>query len=1438
MPKWTTMQQAAIDKRNANILVSAAAGSGKTAVLTQRVVNRILGDESGRIEIDRFLIVTFTIAAAGEMKERISAKLDERRQELIKATRINQQIDDSLSGNVLLEDNELLNSEILEKDCIYNQDIEEELDYIDGQIAKVPRASISTIHSFCLKTIKSYFNKLDIDPNIKVGNDADLIIMKSDILDELFEDLLEERNPEFLMLADVYGDLGGFIALKDIILNVYTFSKSTIFPNKWLDAQVQKYNEKYNSVDDIAWSKAIKEHIKGTLEEIINLYNIGLELCKNEDGPETYVDLFATEIVLMKEIEQLESLNDMANAINNFKFGALSRKKVECDEKTKADVQEIRKTVKKAFEGLQKETQYISDDVLLKQLPHIGKVVQAMVDIIKLFEERFSEEKKNQGIVDYNDLEQLCLKLLITPVELSKPEIIEATTESDKLGSTEEQTSVEMAEPGVIEFTSDMIDGEIEEAEEDVHEQVLYAEDLDSYEVTDDGEYAYVYTDVAKELSEFYKEVYIDEYQDSNIVQETILKAVSHASPNSDATRFMVGDMKQSIYRFRLANPYIFAKKYDSWDKHQAEEEMLEIKEELVVEDALDKHADSNDEVLDKEFRKIEDVCIDLNQNFRSRANVLAGVNDIFDQIMTKEVGELEYDEAARLNIGNKYDGELLEGEQIADAIELHVVETDSKKADDDINEDANKDKKSNKKSSSSKDSDSSDDVLDELEELKNAELEANMAAEIIDRILKGEANPTVVWDNDLGSYRRVMPKDIVILLRALSGKAEVYEKALINRGISTYADVANNFFETPEIQTAICMLRIIDNPLQDIPLISILRSPIISCSLDDLVYIRKSKEDGYFYEALKEILEKTDEEIDELGLSDCVHKLKKFNEMLDDFREKCSMVSLEELISYVYEETGFVRYISTLPAGVKKKANLELLKKYAEKYEAEHNKRLFGFMQYLEKLSKTPGGLPEAKVVGEDENLVRIMSIHKSKGLEFGVVLLCDTNKKFNEMDIRNEVLLHNELGIAPSYIDTEKYVRYPSLAKIAIKNKTRLENISEEMRVLYVALTRAKEKLIITAVTKDLEKDINKWKLDTIRDNKYIMKLAIKNRNTYYNWIGLSLYNKRNFPDFREVVGDRPNYLYDGESNWSIKRWSKDEILNIKTQNEEELEEKRELLFNWDTKQEYTELKDQIFNMLEYKYEHEVAIHLPTKVSVSELKKNAYESQDDPVIDTIIEQVAEPIGIVDITNDLTEIIPEVEEEELAAPVPKFMQEEMIESGNAAALRGTIIHSAFEHINYLKYTTAEEIQRELDRLIAEKVIDKQAKELVSAKKIAKLATSLIADKMRKADIFEKEKAFTYVATANEVKPEYPEDETILVQGIIDCYFVKDGKITIVDYKTDKVNQRDMEGSIEKIKKRYKIQLDFYAKAVEAITGQEVEARYLYLYNIDRWVKI
>ncbi len=1269
---WTVGQEQAIKQRNSNILVSAAAGSGKTAVLTERVFQRVVGSETeAGIDIDRFLIVTFTSAAAQEMKERIAGKLSDAIEKLQEA------------GDA--------------------SNLEERVQYLEKQLALIGKASISTIHAFCLKLVKNYFNQLGIDPNVKVGDESELHLMKLEIIEDLLEEAFETGEAAFMHLADTYGNVRGMEPLVALLLSVHTFSKSTVAPSQWLEAMSRQLDTTHQAVGDTLWDKALLEEMLETLTDLQRIYEQALLITRGVDGPGLYEDILQEEYTQLQDVwaysQQAEyDVDTLLSKLRTVSFGRLPSKKQDCAPHLKEQVKGYRELAKKTVGAMQDQIRVMQDVTLRQKTCEAAKLMQALADLVETFDRRYSEAKKEQNTVDYNDLEHMCLTLL-------------------------------------IDFEQSNIDtGEL------------------------------VYTDVARELAGFYEEIYIDEYQDSNMVQETLLGSIAQAKADGP-TRFMVGDMKQSIYRFRLANPLIFADKYERFEKY------VPAAEVACDERDTEQHDEAGQEAMQEErtsSQEVKEVCIDLSQNFRSRAIVLDATNDLFDQVMSKRVGELTYDEAARLRVGNHYDEVSVEGYEadIAQTVEVHLVEQDGET--DEGDED------------------------DALEDLKGIEREAQMVAQMIDDLVHGRGSVKVVYDKEKKAYRPVEPRDIVILLRSVRNKAPVFEEALLAKGVEAYADIAGNFFEASEVQMMLALLQIIDNPRQDIPLLTVLRSPMVRIDFDTLLTIRKYDEGGDFYTAMQRFIQD--------GMAS--EALLKFSGMLQTYREKSMLLSVEALINSLYSETGYLRYVSLLPTGAKKKANLKLLKDYAERFESGQGVGLFGFLQYMQKLEKTGADVREAKLVGESENLVQIMTIHKSKGLEFPIVFVCNTDKKFNNQDIMKDVLLHHTLGFGPKFVDQETNTLYETVPFYAIKSKMISENISEEMRVLYVALTRAKEKLYLTGSVKNFAAQLAKWHQFAVRNEKGILPLGLKQSPTYLSWIGMSLAAHQGFDTFRTLHGEAMDYLYAGEGKWTFKLWQPTALQTLETQLREVIETRKEQLKNWAYTVEDNAAKEAIAKRLDYSYPYESATTMPVKVSVSAIKKKAYES-----------------------------VQHTTQQERRRP--RFMTETSQLTG---AARGTLIHEVFEKIDFETFTTYEAIKEEMTALIQAGKLSEAVSEVIALDKCVAVAQSPILARMRQAQYVWKEKAFVYRAPATHVDPTYPETETILIQGIVDTCFVEADGLVLVDYKSDYIDVAHKASEIKRVIDQYGIQLDLYAEALSGITKKPVKEKWLYLYSINEWV--
>ena len=1234
---WTEEQKQAIYEKNNNILVAAAAGSGKTAVLVERIINKVINEN---VDIDKILVVTFTNAAASEMRERIL-------------------------------------------DAIYKK-LEENPDSVNlqRQITLLNKSSICTIHSFCLDVIRNNFYEIDISSNFRIGDTAEVEMIKQDVLEELFEQKYMENEEGFIKLIETYTDYRGDEKLQDIILGIYKYIQSNPFPEKWLNEKVNDFNVKID--DDFSstiWGKIILEHVKDEINSMV----MKLEKIKNDTLKFTELEKFSS--VLQEDINNLNSINlsnwDMA--YENMNYLKWSKwpvdKKVTIDLKNEA--KEIRDSVKKEFTKniLKYSSRDANEDIL--------KMYKILVEVKKLileFSENFALKKKEKNIIDFNDIEHFALKIL----------------------------------------------------------------------TNENGES----TEVAKKYRESFEEILIDEYQDSNLVQENILTSISRGN-----NIFMVGDVKQSIYKFRQARPELFLDKYENYD----------VKSGLNVESIGEK--------------------IQLFKNFRSRKNVLDITNLVFEDIMSKKLGNVEYNDEEYLNYGANYPEP--ENDVMHSGIaELHII--DLKEKEEDIYKDDGQNNK--EKNTEKRNSESNDENNEETQErIEDAVLEARFVANKIQELLNSDYH---VYDRKKG-YRKIKAKDICVLLRATSVLAPIYEKEISEKGIAVFSDSSSTYLESMEVQTIMSLLKVIDNPMQDIPLITVLRSNIFGFTDNDLIEIRLVDKKCTFYESMLKSRMNVENSLR--------HKIDFVIESLKKWKAEEEYTPLNEFIWKLYLDTGFYNYVTLLPNGNLRQANLKLLFEKAKQYEKVSFKGLFSFINFIDKVKTSSSDMSAAKIVGENDDVVRIMSIHKSKGLEFPVVFLSSTGKKFNMQDLNTPILIHQDIGFGPQFIDSETRVEYPSLAKEAIKIKLREETISEEMRVLYVALTRAKEKLIITGMSKDIEKALkDKDKLlemyqkkDVFNDKKELEKLnsnLVGKYSSYLDWLELVYeYNKEN--NINEIIE-----LNTYNKNDLISEFSNDDLeeLNMVEKIKEEIKEKENRI-DHEEEQKY---REELLEKLKWRYGYTRSSKIPTKTSVTKLKELEAENTELDIDD-----------LVDMArNNKESKIKEMNQKHtMLSAKPRFMEE--IQKLNSAQ-KGTLMHLCVQLLDEKKEYSLEELKDFVNDLQNRNIISEIEAKSVNIQVLYKYTKSELWNELKLAKEIPKEEPFYINIDANTIFDDAEDDETILVQGIIDLYYIdKDGKLILVDYKTDYVP----DGDVSKLEEKYKVQLELYKKALEDALGRKVD---------------
>lgn len=1228
---WTKEQTQAIYEKSSNVLVAAAAGSGKTAVLVERIINKIIKE---KINIDNLLVVTFTNAAASEMRERI------------------------LNAIYKIIDNEETNDE-------------ETINHLQRQITLLNKASICTIDSFCLEVIRNNFFEIEISPNFRIADTAEVDLLKQEVLEKLFEEKYENHNSNFEKLIKTYTSYRDDSPLKDLILKIYTYIESNPFPLKWLDNQIEKFNIKDYKQDfsKTVWGEILLNNMKEEIED-------GIKKLKSEER-RLAVDkeLEAYEKVISSDIQQLEMVSSnlenwnkaylLANQVEFLKWPV--SKKITNPEKDNA--KSIRDKVKKNF-GVKRDKIFTSNSEEANiDLQEMYEVLLKLKELIIDFDKEFKKSKKEKNIVDFSDIEHLALEILIKEKE-------------DKIESSE----------------------------------------------------------IAKKYQEKFTEIAIDEYQDSNLVQEYILTSISKGN-----NIFMVGDVKQSIYKFRQAMPDLFLSKYRDYSENIANEKGLKIK---------------------------------LFKNFRSRENVLGFTNLIFENIMGQELGEINYTEEEYLNLGAAYKEskeDLISEIDILDPAEVEETQEE------------NEAQKENQ-----------EETQEEQEKIEDIELEAKYVAKKIRDLLDSEFQ---IYDNKKEKFRKIELKDIVILLRSTKNKANILEKELVKQNIDVYSDTSSEYLESYEIQVIMDLLKIIDNPYQDIPLVHVMLSSIGMFTEDDLLEIRLCEQYDDFYTAILKARLSVNEELKE--------KIEVFLQKIDNWRQKNQFMDLDELIWTIYEETGFLNFVALMPNGNLRTANLKMLFERAKQYESVSFKGLFNFINFIEKIKIGSGDLGAAKLIGENENVVRIMSIHKSKGLEFPVVFLAGTGSSFNMLDLNAEILLHQDLGIGVKYIDYDKQIKFDTLSKLALREKLLEENLSEEMRILYVALTRAKEKLYITGIKKDFNK--NKEKMQELVDiykleNGKISPILLKKYKRYIDWILLvNLYNTEKSKDIMKIkVLQKQDILKD------LKIEEKQEIDIFKL-----LEESSENI----KEEEIVALK----NELAFAYQYRELIKIPTKESVTNIvHKNVGKEKYSLTIEE--KEIKEKEGLEENQQ---------EEELLDFPKPKFLigtAEEKI----TPAKRGTLVHLCMKNLIFGKDYNLQDVKDLMEELKAKEIITQKELEAINPYVILKFTKSNIWQELKEAKEYHKEEPFYINVPANQVMDTEAE-ENILVQGIIDLYYInKKDELILLDYKTDFIQESDALILID----RHKAQLMLYKEALENGLNKKVDKVYIYSTALGKEIKV
>lgn len=1258
--QYTEDQQKVISLRNRNILVSAAAGSGKTAVLTERIVDRLKSKEE-KVDIDRLLIVTFTNAAAAEMRERIRIKIME---------------------------------------CLEE---EPENEHLQRQAALIHNAQITTIDSFCLFVIRNNFNDIGLDPGFRIADEGELKLMKQDVLDALLEEEFVKASEDFLYCVDCYSTGNSETILEENIKKLYEFSMSYPWPEEWLKERAQDYHiESVEQMEASDWGQAAATANSRTIRDCVEMLTQAIHICEQPDGPYMYAQLLEDEKEMLEKLSKVETLSAMETAIEKVQFGRLPSKKDDSVSLFKREnVKNMRAQVKETVQGIKEKYFFQTLEKSAEQCAACERAVCELLRLTLSFKQRLDERKREKNVIDFSDMEHFALHILLERKE----------------------------------------DGSV------------------------------VPTKTALDYRAYFKEIMIDEYQDSNLVQEYLLQSIS-GEEDGNYNRFMVGDVKQSIYKFRLARPEIFMEKYEEYSTEDSEKQR-----------------------------------IDLHQNFRSRRQVIDSANYIFYQTMGRELGGIDYDEQAALYFGASFLPEIPEDGEWDNDTELLLMEKPDKET-----------------------------------ELSAKEREAYGIAKRIKELLREQ----LVTDKETGELRRATYKDIVILLRTNSGWDEEFKKVFSEEGIPAYVTSKTGYFKTSEIQTILQFLRVLDNPLQDIPLFGVLRSVFGGFDEEETARIKvqtegQVKKGALWYDRLKwladagKIGENSEEkaELTDVSQTDDTskrlqEKVCQFLERLEKYRNMVAYKPVHELLQTILTDYQYFLYVAAMPSGEQRKANVEMLLEKAVAFEQTSYHGLFHFIRYMEQMEKYDIDYGEAGTSEEEADVVRIMSIHKSKGLEFPICFVAGLSKKFNMQDTTQPLIADVDMGIGTDFIDPERRIRNKTLRKHVMARKMRLDNVAEELRILYVALTRAKEKLILTGVVdKPIEK-ISGLSYLLMHKDRLLPYSVLSSAGSYMDFILAACIRH---PAMQELL--RENGLDSGVGSVGedvsapirIQILGTEDLVMAEVEEQVQTAGKKEQL-SWLAQQIekgnvaeensgasnlpgiQIPLYEQLKERFSFVYPYENLADLYTKTTVSELKKAGQNEELDFAFHLI------------------------EEEEIVPYIPAFMKETETVSGTT---RGSAMHKIMELLDLEKVTDKAGIVAQMDEEKAEGRLSAEYYEAIRVDKIAIFLQSDLCGRMKQAQsggVLYKEAPFVYGIRANRLNAKFPEEETVLVQGIIDVYFEEEGSLVVADYKTDVVERE------EELIKRYKAQLEYYAEALEKLTGKPVKEKVIYSFYLGKEIPV
>ena len=1268
--KWTPEQESAImSPKDSNLgaqtlLVAAAAGSGKTAVLVERIITR-LKDMENPLSVQELMVVTFTKAAAAEMSARIGVAL---------AKAMESTDDKALQAR------------------------------LERQLNLLPSAHISTLHSFCQWVIRSYFYKLDIPPTARIGNEAEMALLKQEVLENLLKEAYEHNTYGIFDLSDFFSDDKSDAGLQDKVLSLYEFAMSQSNPDGWMRHAVEPYKAaQEQDLRDTLWGRVMWDDQQAEIDRIANRIEQMEPLLESPVGPKKWDKVYQEQLAALAQLKGAQTWSDMVDVCRNLdtftkaSFTSLGKalEKGEVDGALADEFKSLGSQNKDSLKGMKNGLFHIDESVLQQQFKDQYPLIHNLVELTIAFHKAYDEAKKEQGIMDFSDLEHLCLALLVEP-----------GTEDDPKPS-----------------------------------------------------------EVALELQDTFKEIMVDEYQDTNGVQETIINLISRVD-----NRFYVGDVKQAIYSFRMADSSLFMNKYNTYG---------------LINDAVERR-------------------IDLAKNFRSHENILTTTNFIFYQIMTQEAAELDYGEKESLIPGRIVEN--APSDWVGGAVELHLLDTSD----------------TNRSEETDGDSETAGD------EPENNERELDF---IIQKIKELHASKKQVQNAD-GSFRQIQWRDFAVLRRSLAGWGTRAVAAMRQAGIPAVVNERDGYFEAQEIQLLLSLLQIIDNPEQDLPMAAVLHSGLVGLDANELGALRLTG-DGSLWSVMPLYAEQAQDE-----------RLLQFIAHIERWRTLSRRHGVADLLWDIYETLDYVNYVGAMPNGLVRRANVMALYERAKGFESSGFRGLFRFLRFVESLRDSNQDMAVANVVTEADDVVRLMTIHKSKGLEFPIVFLSGVQKKFNTMDFNSPLLVDKNGGIGLKGYYPDIRVSYPSMPWLYCKSIKSDAMKAEEQRILYVALTRARDKLFLTGyINKEIKKEKGVGahiKHAALTQTQALGADLIKAGNSYLHWLLIAF--------ARHLDGGAPlrNIIeLEGETNF--------DLLDRQCQVKVEIHD-GSLYGDLDYKADVdettinavcvlgkvndVELPEEIVQRFAFTYPNLVAAKTTAKISVSELKRRFAERDAEAVSATDVSMQQQPALSCETSDNTTDeagvvdtSIPAVSETELADSVfgRKPMAIADAEEIVTGAQWGTLMHEAMQWLPVKKYTQ-KSMTAMLDSLQAEGKFSDEERSLLSDRSLYGFFNSDLGQRLIASKRVERELPFSMLFDGNRVYPDVENGERLFLQGIIDTAFVEDDQWVLVDYKTDRVKSGD------ELIRRYKIQMDLYKEALERLTNMPVKASYIYSFRLHEAV--